>query len=208
MKYSEVDVIDLLKYAEVKNPKKIFNNWLNDTISDKLVDDNFIYTDAATEPLIFNGEEIGKFHIFSISDRNIAFHDLVKMKYFGHPYSETVFTLFSHDSYLDIFLEIYDKKLLKVPSSDFCDSFYFVEGTFNNGENKFTLSYGNIELDDDYYGEKYEYHYKKYVKPYPNNYYDYDSGIFSLSVEKSEFSDIEPAVKKINRRIKERTLLK
>ena len=173
MKYTETEVLDILKFAKIEECEKIMEDYRNQK-SNVLLDLNerkfnhFVYT----FPVVIDGT-----HVVDITLVNLYGGDLnslepnLMLKYFGDEKYQKSWWSFSHDTYLSCYLTIYkDFKLVPV-----VEGFYLQNFVGKDSEGKdfnFTLSYGYPDKEQ----EEYLYGYEKT--------YRFDNDV-SLNVDKN-----------------------
>ncbi len=151
MKYTEVEVIDIIKYATDKDPQEIFKSWANrkaNTTLDLTKDSygHFVYT----FPIVVGGKEVADITLVDLSSHTgQSLKDDLMLRYFGKEDYDASWETYSHDTYLDCYLTIRKEfELPKICKGLHGDTFQGIDA--NGRPFEFTVAYGNPE-DSHYY---------------------------------------------------------
>lgn len=145
MKYTQLEVIDIIKSATEKNPEEVLNLWIDKKSNTPLEfgsNNHYVYS----FPLLIDNEEVGTItltELYNVNGRN----DLM-LKYFGREDFNLSWDSFSHDTYLFCYLTIQEEfELPEIVKGFFGDTF---QGKDANGRPfEFTVSYGDPEEEKD-----------------------------------------------------------
>lgn len=146
MKYTHLEVIDIIKSATDKNPEDILNLWIDKKSNTPLEfgsHNHYIYT----FPFLVNNKEVATITLTDLYNNVNGKNDLM-LKYFGREDFNLSWDSFSHDTYLFCYLTI--KEEFKLP--EICKGFYgdtFQEIDANGKKFEFTVSYGDPEEEKD-----------------------------------------------------------
>jgi len=162
MKYTEAEVIDIIKCATDKDPQEIFKAWANRKANTPL-DLNksnypvFVYT----FPIVVDGKEVADITLVDLSSHTgQSLKNDLMLKYFGKDDYDASWETYSHDTYLDCYLTI--RKEFSLP--EICegmrgDTFQGVDA--NGRPFEFKVAYGFPEKEKDSH-----YHYQWIDKAY------------------------------------------
>ena len=192
MKYTELEVLDIIKSVTDKSPHKIFNAWINkkaNTLLDlsKYKYPSFVYT----FPIKIDDKEVGDITLVDLYHNTSGKDDLM-LKYLGKEDYDRSWDCFSHDTYLFCYLTI--RKEFKL--SEICKGMYgdIFKGIDANGSTfEFQISYGDPEEEKD------GHYYDKWVN---NDSYRFDNGI-NVKVNRMDGWSLG---EKINENIKSRLI--
>jgi len=192
MKYRKEEVLDILKIF-TDAPEEVLTQWETikaDTPLDleKKPNQHFVYT----FPLVIEGRVVADITLLSLYGGNSQ--DIkpdLMLKYLGKEKWDLTFWCFSHDTYLDCYLTIYEEFDLPIISKGEDDledlhGAIFKGVDAKGGEFEFKVSYG--------YGNEINYYHWK------NGGYSFDNGV-SIKVKKMNGVLLG---EEINKRIKER----
>jgi hypothetical protein len=150
MKYTEAEVIDIIKCATDKDPQEIFKAWANRKANTPL-DLNksnypvFVYT----FPIVVDEKEVADITLVDLSSHTgQSLKNDLMLKYFGKDDYDASWETYSHDTYLDCYLTI--RKEFSLP--EICegmrgDTFQGVDA--NGRPFEFKVAYGYPEKDED-----------------------------------------------------------
>lgn len=176
MRYTEAEILDILKYSGFENPTSVFKSW-NDRKSNTLPTDNEdINTFLYSFPIIINEEEVATITLVSLYGTSQSHIDNLMQKYFGTDIFNKSFMTFSHDTYLHCYLTVHKEFTL----TDICKGFVgdvFVGKDSKNNEFIFKVSAGWPDDEED------SYLYHTYVDD--NSSYRFDNGVH-LTIPKIE----------------------
>jgi hypothetical protein len=160
MKYTEAEVLDIIKCATDKDPQEVFTTWVNrkaNTLLDftKHQYNHFVYT----FPIIVEGKEVADITLVDLY-HNTSSRDDLMLKYLGKEDYDGSWCEFSHDTYLYCYLTI--RKEFQLP--EICKGLHgdTFQGVDANGRPfEFKVAYGNPEKEKDSH-----YHYQWIDKGY------------------------------------------
>jgi len=154
MKYTEAEVLDIIKCATDKDPQEVFTTWVNRKANTPLdltfhQYNHFVYT----FPIKVEGKDVGEITLVDLYHNGSSRDDLM-LKYFGKEDFDKSWWTYSHDTYLDCYLTIHKK--LQLP--EICKGLHgdTLQGIDANGRPfEFQISYGGPEeeRDEHYYGK-------------------------------------------------------
>ena len=150
MKYTEAEVIDIIKCATDKDPQEIFKTWANRKANTPLNLNKsnypvFVYT----FPIVVDGKEVADITLVDLSSHTgQSLKNDLMLKYFGKDDYDASWETYSHDTYLDCYLTI--RKEFSLP--EICegmrgDTFQGVDA--NGRPFEFKVAYGYPEKDED-----------------------------------------------------------
>jgi hypothetical protein len=150
MKYTEAEVIDIIKCATDKDPQEIFKAWANRKANTPLNLNKsnypvFVYT----FPIVVDGKEVADITLVDLSSHtHQSLKDDLMLRYFGKDDYDASWETYSHDTYLDCYLTI--RKEFSLP--EICegmrgDTFQGVDA--NGRPFEFKVAYGNPEKEKD-----------------------------------------------------------
>ena len=147
MKYTHLEVIDIIKTATDQNPEEVLNLWVDKKSNTKLDLSNYNHAHYIYSfPLVIDNKEVATItltELYSVSGR-----DDLMLKYFGREDFNLSWNSFSHDTHLFCYLTIH--KEFELP--ELCKGFFAgkFQGTDANGRPfEFTASYGDPEEEKD-----------------------------------------------------------
>jgi hypothetical protein len=160
MKYTEAEVLDIIKCATDKDPQEVFTTWVNrkaNTLLDltKHQYNHFVYT----FPIKVEGKEVADITLVDLY-HNTSSRDDLMLKYLGKEDYDGSWCEFSHDTYLYCYLTI--RKEFELP--EICKGLHgdTFQGVDANGRPfEFKVAYGNPEKEKDSH-----YHYQWIDKGY------------------------------------------
>jgi hypothetical protein len=176
MKFTETEVLDIIKSLTDKDPQEVFTNWVVNRKANTPLDltrqqyNHFVYT----FPITVEGKEVGDITLVDLY-HNIDSGDDLMLKYFGKEDFDKSWDCFLHDTYLSCYLTI--RKEFKL--SEICKGMHgdTLQGIDANGAPfQFQISYGDPEEEKD---EHYYYTFHSRV----DGSYRFDNG-FSINVKK------------------------
>lgn len=152
MKYTESEVLDIIKSVTDKDPQEVFNTWVNRKSNTPLDHqyNNFVYT----FPIVIEGKEVGDITLANLASHNQSVREELMLRYFGKEDYDTSWWEFSHDTYLDCFLTIRKEFELPEICKGMCGD--TLRGIDANGRPfEFQISYGDPEEEKDshYYSQ-------------------------------------------------------
>jgi hypothetical protein len=191
MKYTEAEVLDIIKCATDKDPQEVFTTWVNrkaNTLLDLTFHqyNHFVYT----FPIKVEGKDVGDITLVDLYHNGIGRDDLM-LKYFGKEDFDKSWWTYSHDTYLDCYLTIHKK--FQLP--EICKGLHgdTLQGIDANGRPfEFQISYGGPEEERD------EHYYGKWV----DKAYRFDNGV-AIQVNKMNGWSLG---KKINENVEKRLI--
>ena len=154
MKYTEAEVLDIIKCATDKDPQEVFTTWVNRK-ANRVLDltknsyGHFVYT----FPIVVDGKEVADVTLVSLSSHTgQSLKNDLMLRYFGKDDYDASWWAYSHDTYLDCYLTI--RKEFQLP--EICKGLHgdTFQGIDANGRPfEFKVSYGSPdeEKDDHYY---------------------------------------------------------
>ncbi len=150
MKYSEHQVLDIIKSATDLDPVKILNDWNTNQANTPLDLSGYAYPlFLYSFPVIFEGEEVATITLADLYNCQCNKEFMIK-KYLGHQKHEESYSAFSHDTYLSCFLTINEEIVFPEIVKGF--RAYESEFTDAGGEKvKYRISYGYPENEDEHY---------------------------------------------------------
>ena len=168
MKYTEAEVLDIIKCATDKDPQEVFTTWVNRK-SNTLLDftkhqyNHFVYT----FPIVVEGKEVADITLVSLSAHtHHSLKDDLMLRYFGKEDYDKSYWEYSHDTYLDCYLIIRKEFTLPKICKGMCGD--TLQGVDANGRPfEFQISYGTPEKEKD------DHYYHKWV----NDGYRFDNGV-------------------------------
>lgn len=153
MKYTEEEVLDIIRTLTDKDPVEVFDSWVNNQKANKLLDLSkynyplFVYTfPIILQEGLGDGREVGEItlvDLYSLSNR-----DELMLKYLGKEKYDKSWSEFSHDTYLHCYLTI--NKEFKLPK--ICPGLYgdTLQSRDSNGKTfQYTIAYGDTTEEDD-----------------------------------------------------------
>jgi len=150
MKYTEAEVIDIIKFATDKDPQEIFKNWANKKANTPLDSTKFEYPYFVyTFPIKVDGKEVADITLVDLSSHSHqSLRDDLMLRYFGkEDYDESWWT-YSHDTYLDCYLTIRKEFQLPEICKGMCgDKFQGIDA--NGRPFEFQVAYGDPEEEKD-----------------------------------------------------------
>jgi hypothetical protein len=187
MKYTESEVLDIIKSATDKDPNEIFNVWINKKSNTKLTKSytNFVYT----FPIVVEGKEVGDITLVYLYNDGSMREDLM-LKYFGKDAYDISWWSFSHDTYLDCYLTI--NKEFNLP--ELCKGMHgdTFQGIDANGDPfEFKVSYGYPSKEND------SHLYNQWV----NKAYRFDNGVAVIVKQMNGWSLSDKINENIERRL-------
>jgi hypothetical protein len=168
MKYTEAEVIDIIKCATDKDPQEVFTTWVNRKANTPLdltkhQYNHFVYT----FPIKVEGKDVGDITLVSLSAHtHQSLKDDLMLRYFGKDDYDASWDTYSHDTYLDCYLTI--RKEFSLP--EICKGLHgdTFQGVDANGRPfEFQISYGGPKEERD------EHYYHKWV----DKAYRFDNGV-------------------------------
>ena len=150
MKYTEAEVIDIIKCATDKDPQEVFTTWVNRKANTPLdltkhQYNHFVYT----FPIKVEGKEVADITLVSLSAHtHQSLKDDLILRYFGKEDYDASWWAYSHDTYLDCYLNI--RKEFQLP--EICKGLHgdTFQGVDANGRPfEFKVAYGNPEKEKD-----------------------------------------------------------
>ena len=162
MKYTEAEVIDIIRTATDKDPEEIFKSWVNRKANTPLDLTEYRYPHFVyTFPITLNdGRKVGDITLVSLYGHGQGLKEELMLRYFGKEDYDASWWTFSHDTYLDCYLNI--RKEFQLP--EICKGLHgdTLQGIDANGRPfQFKLAYGNPEKEQDSH-----YHYQWIDKGY------------------------------------------
>jgi hypothetical protein len=160
MKYTEAEVLDIIKCSTDKDPQEVFTTWVNrkaNTLLDltKHQHKKFVYT----FPIKVEGKEVADITLVDLY-HNTSSRDDLMLKYLGKEDYDGSWSTFSHDTYLYCYLTIRkDFQLPEICKGLHGDTFQGVD--VNGRPFEFKVAYGNPEKEKDSH-----YHYQWIDKGY------------------------------------------
>ena len=148
MKYTEAEVLDIIKCVTDKDPQEVFTTWVNRK-SNTLLDftkhqyNHFVYT----FPIKVEGKEVADITLVDLYHNGSSRDDLM-LKYLGKEDYDGSWCEFSHDTYLYCYLTI--RKEFELP--EICKGLHgdTFQGVDANGRPfEFKVAYGNPEKEKD-----------------------------------------------------------
>ncbi len=150
MKYTEAEVIDIIKCATDKDPKEVFNTWIYKKANTPLDLTKYQYAHFVyTFPIKVDGKEVADITLVDLSAHtHQSLKDDLMLRYFGKDDYDASWETYSHDTYLDCYLTI--RKEFSLP--EICegmrgDTFQGVDA--NGRPFEFKVAYGYPEKDED-----------------------------------------------------------
>jgi hypothetical protein len=166
MKYTEEEVLDIIKCATDKDPQEVFTTWVNrkaNTPLDltKYQYGNFVYT----FPIKVDGKDVGDVTLVDLY-HNTSGRDDLMLRYLGKEDYDASWCEFSHDTYLFCYLTIRKEFELPEICKGMCgDTLKSVDA--NGRPFEFTVAYGNPEKEKD----------SHYYHQWVNDGYRFDNGV-------------------------------
>jgi hypothetical protein len=150
MKYTEAEVLDIIKCATDKDPQEVFTTWVNRKANTPLDLTKYQYGHFVyTFPIIVEGKEVADITLVDLSSHtHQSLKDDLMLRYFGKDDYDASWETYSHDTYLDCYLTI--RKEFSLP--EICegmrgDTFQGVDA--NGRPFEFKVAYGNPEKEKD-----------------------------------------------------------
>jgi hypothetical protein len=150
MKYTEAEVIDIIKCATDKDPKEVFTTWVNRKANTPLDLTKYQYGHFVyTFPIKVDGKEVADITLVSLSAHtHQSLKDDLMLRYLGKDDYDASWSEFSHDTYLDCYLTI--RKEFSLP--EICKGLH--GNTFQGIDAigrpfEFKVAYGNPEKEED-----------------------------------------------------------
>jgi hypothetical protein len=145
MKYTDSEVIDIIKSATDQDPQEVLNLWVDKKSNTPLEfgsNNHYVYS----FPLVIDNKEVAIItltELYSVNSR-----DDLMLKYFGREDFDLSWDCFSHDTYLFCYLTIHEEfELPEIVDGFFAGKF---QGTDANGRPfDFNVSYGDPEKEED-----------------------------------------------------------
>ena len=153
MKYTESEVLDIIKSVTDKDPQEVFTTWVNRKANTPLDLTKYQYGHFVyTFPITVGGKEVGEITLADLYSHSPSSKDQLMLRYFGKEDYDKSWSTFSHDTYLDCYLTI--RKEFQLP--EICKGLHgdTFQGIDANGRPfEFKVSYGSPdeEKDDHYY---------------------------------------------------------
>jgi hypothetical protein len=149
MKYTEAEVIDIIKCVTDKDPQEIFKAWANrkaNKVLDLTKDSHahFVYT----FPIVVDGKEVADITLVSLYGNSQSLKDDLMLRYLGKEDYDASWCAYSHDTYLDCYLTI--RKEFSLP--EICEGMRgdTFQGVDSNGRPfEFKVAYGYPKKDED-----------------------------------------------------------
>lgn len=193
MKYTEAEVMDIIKCATDKDPQEVFTTWVNKKANtpldlSKSIYGYFVYT----FPIKVDEKEVADVTLVSLSAHtHQSLKDELMLKYFGKEDYDASWNTYSHDTYLDCYLTIRKEFELPKICKGLCgDTFQGVDDIGRTFE--FKVAYGYPEKEKDSH-----YHYQWIDKAYR-----FDNGVH-ITVNKMNGWSLG---KKINENVEKRLI--
>jgi hypothetical protein len=191
MKYTESEVLDIIKSATDKDPQEVFTTWVNRKANTPLdftkhQYNHFVYT----FPITIEGKDVGDITLVDLY-HNTGGRDDLMLKYLGKEDYDISWDCFSHDTYLFCYLTI--RKEFQLP--EICKGLHgdTFQGVDANGRPfEFQISYGDPKEERD------EHYYHKWV----DKAYRFDNGV-AIQVNKMGGWSLG---KKINENVEKRLI--
>jgi hypothetical protein len=155
MKYTESEVLDIIKSVTDKDPQDVFTTWVNRKANTLLDNTDYMYPHFVyTFPITSGGKDVGEITLTALSGHSQSLKDELMLKYFGKEDYDKSLWEFSHDTYLDCFLIIHKEFELPKICKGMCgDTFQGVDAIGRPFE--FKVAYGGPvkERDSHYYDQ-------------------------------------------------------
>jgi hypothetical protein len=144
MKYTESEVLDIIRTATDKDPEEVFKAWVNRKANTPLDLTKYRYPHFVyTFPIILNdGRKVGDITLVSLSGHSQSIKEDLMLRYFGKEDYDSSWRAFSHYTYLDCFLTIRkDFELPEIVEGMFGDVLKSVDA--NGRPFEYQISWGN-----------------------------------------------------------------
>ena len=167
MKYTESEVLDIIKSVTDKDPQEVFTTWVNrksNTPLDltKYQYGHFVYT----FPITVEGKDVGEITLADLYSNSPSLKEDLMLRYFGKEDYDKSWSTFSHDTYLDCYLTIHKEFSLPEICKGMCGD--ILKSVDANGRPfEFQISYGTPEKEKD------DHYYHQWV----NDGYRFDNGV-------------------------------
>lgn len=149
MKYTEAEVLDIIKSTTDKDPKEILSLWDNKKANTLLYPKNKYNQFVYTFPIIIENKEVGEITLADLYNNSSSRDDLM-MKYLGKENFDISYCEFSHDTYLFCYLTIHEEfKLPEICKGMYGDTLQGIDASGRPFE--YQISYGNPEKEKDSY---------------------------------------------------------
>jgi len=149
MKYTHLEVIDIIKTATDQDPQEVLNLWI-DKKSNTPLDlkkynhPHYVYS----FPLVIDNKEVALITLTELY--NVNSRDDLMLRYFGREDFDLSWDCFSHDTYLFCYLTIHQEFELPEIVDGFCAGKFQVTDA-NGRPFDFTVSYGYPEKEGESY---------------------------------------------------------
>ena len=166
MKYTEAEVLDIIKCVTDKDPQEVFTTWVNrkaNTPLDltKYQHGHFVYT----FPITVEGKDVGDITLVDLYHNTSGKDDLM-LKYLGKEDYDKSYCEYSHDTYLFCYLTIHKEFSLPEICKGMCgDTLKSVDA--NGRPFEFKVAYGTPEKEKD----------SHYYNQWVNDGYRFDNGV-------------------------------
>ena len=150
MKYTEAEVMDIIKCATDKDPQEVFTTWVNRKANTPLDLTKYQYGHFVyTFPIVVEGKEVADITLVSLSAHtHQSLKDDLMLRYLGKEDYDASWSTFSHDTYLDCFLTIRKEFQLTEICKGLCgDTFQGIDA--NGRPFEFKVAYGFPEKEKD-----------------------------------------------------------
>ena len=166
MKYTDSEVIDIIKSATDQDPQEVLNLWVDKKSNTPLEfgsNNHYVYS----FPLVIDNKEVAIITLTGLY--NVNGRDDLMLKYFGREDFDLSWNSFSHYTYLFCYLTIHEEFELPEIVDGFCAGKF--QGTDANGRPfDFSVSYG--------YPEKEGQSYVRYQWVNDKTTYHFDNGVY------------------------------
>ena len=167
MKYTESEVLDIIKSVTDKDPQEVFTTWVNRKANTPLdltkhQYGHFVYT----FPITVEGKDVGDITLVDLYSHSPSSKEDLMLRYFGKEDYDKSYCEYSHDTYLFCYLTIHKEFSLPKICKGMCGD--TLKGIDANGRPfEFQISYGTPEKEKD------DHYYHQWV----NDGYRFDNGV-------------------------------
>lgn len=150
MKYTESEVLDIIRTITDKDPIEVFESWVNNQKANKLLDlTEYNYpVFAYTFPIKIEGKEVAEVTLANLYSFSAASRDVLMLKYLGKENYDKSLDAYSHDTYLSCYLTIHKEFKLPEICEGMCgDTLQALDANYTPFQ--FTIAYGYPNEEED-----------------------------------------------------------
>lgn len=150
MKYTESEVLDIIKYATDKDPEEVFKAWINRKANIPLDLSKYNYpVFVYTFPIELNDRrKVGEITLVDLYSFSESSRDDLMLRYFGKENYDKSWDAYSHDTYLHCYFTIHKEFSLPKICEGMCGD--TLQAVDSNGRTfEYTIAYGNPDKEED-----------------------------------------------------------